>query len=363
MRTLWSTALLSSVVVATQLGCETTTSEGPSLSISTEMLEFGEVPLDSEETLQITLSNDGGVEFEILSASLIEGRTSIWSVNDQSGGVIAAGEAGVIDVNFKPLDQGPEEARVQIRTTLDNWSNLYVVLRGQGAASAADNDLDGYSPATGDCDDENSSVYPGADERCDGVDNDCDGEIPEDEVDEDYDGYRICADDCDDTDSRVYPGAPEICDTDYGAKEPKDSDCDGIIQDELDEDEDGYSICDDDCDDHDPGIWPYNTEICDFIDNDCSGEIDDIDADGDGYSPCQIGGDCDDSDPWAYPVIVDADADSGGDGTVDAPFSDFETALEALDADVAPGDVESDFCRTIVLFPGLYELEQIWSRD
>jgi beta propeller repeat protein len=36
-----------------------------------------------------------------------------------------------------------------------------------------DNDGDGYTENDGDCDDYNEAVYPGADEVCDGVDNDC----------------------------------------------------------------------------------------------------------------------------------------------------------------------------------------------
>ena len=42
--------------------------------------------------------------------------------------------------------------------------------------SAAPADLDGDgSPAGEDCDDERADVFPGAEELCDGVDNDCDG--------------------------------------------------------------------------------------------------------------------------------------------------------------------------------------------
>ncbi len=41
---------------------------------------------------------------------------------------------------------------------------------------ADDQDGDGYTPADGDCDDNDASVYPGAAEQCDGQDNDCDGD-------------------------------------------------------------------------------------------------------------------------------------------------------------------------------------------
>jgi len=97
----------------------------------------------------------------------------------------------------------------------------------------------------GDCDDTNDRVYPGAEEICDGLDNDCDGVVdPDDSVDAtawffdaDGDGHGVathsmmaCAGadstwvaidgDCDDTSSDIYPGAPEYCDA-------IDSDCDG----------------------------------------------------------------------------------------------------------------------------------------
>ena len=52
---------------------------------------------------------------------------------------------------------------------------------------------DGYSNNGNDCDD-NPDSYPGANERCDGRDNDCDGELDEDllelwYLDADGDGY------------------------------------------------------------------------------------------------------------------------------------------------------------------------------
>ena len=42
-----------------------------------------------------------------------------------------------------------------------------------------DSDQDGYTRET-DCDDGDSSIFPGAEELCDGVDNNCDGSVDED---------------------------------------------------------------------------------------------------------------------------------------------------------------------------------------
>ena len=94
-----------------------------------------------------------------------------------------------------------------------------------------DHDGDGYDSATcggDDCDDMDTNTYPGADEICDGKDNDCDGSIPGDELDTDEDGWMTCEGDCDDLDSQVNPDvaeglAAENCENGI------DDDCDGLI--------------------------------------------------------------------------------------------------------------------------------------
>ena len=45
--------------------------------------------------------------------------------------------------------------------------------------------------------------------------------------------------------------------------------------DEVDDDGDGVTECDDDCDDADPDNYPGNAELCDGLDNNCDGDADD----------------------------------------------------------------------------------------
>ncbi len=91
---------------------------------------------------------------------------------------------------------------------------------------------------SGDCDDTNASAYPGATEdssMCeDGIDQDCDGsdlacdddggdDDDDPTTDDDGDGYTENDGDCDDADATIYPGAEELCDG-------IDNDCDGISE-------------------------------------------------------------------------------------------------------------------------------------
>jgi hypothetical protein len=162
-----------------------------------------------------------------------------------------------------------------------------------------DADGDGYSPNAGDCNDSANKIYPGADEICDGLDNDCNAltaiDVGTECYDDDGDGY--CEDppcvntsqtlaDCDDANPEKYPN-PSAVEYPNGL----DDDCDGIIDEgtnSYDDDGDGYcesppcvnaSGTESDCDDGRYEVNPGEDELCgDGLDNNCNGLLNEEDA-------------------------------------------------------------------------------------
>ena len=277
-----------------------------------------------------------------------------------------------------------------------------------------------------DCDDGVATTFPGADEYCNGVDDNCDGAVDEASAldaatwyaDTDGDGYGSATStmgacvaptghvasgtDCDDGDSGVHPGATEICNA-------LDDDCDGDVDDDdtavsgqstwyADLDSDGfgdpsntldsceapssYGSDNQDCDDGAFAINPDADEACDGVDNDCDGDIDDDDADlvdpatwyldddGDGYGDASVpvlsciapsahvadSTDCDDGDFGVYPGAAETcdGADENCDGTVDEGVLGTGAACPAEDCTEILDDNPSALSGTYTLDLGSY---------
>ena len=202
-------------------------------------------------------------------------------------------------------------------------------------ASDFDADGDGHDSDAyggGDCNDENDEIHPAADEIWyDGVDSDCDGASDFDADGDGYDSASYDGDDCDDADADTYPDAPDT---------PHDGvihDCNHSSDDDMDGD--GFDSAEyggDDCDDANSAIHPEAMETWyDGVDDNCDGNDDDQDGDGFG-----VEADCDDLDDSAYPgapgwtddceeVVDDTGLDTGDTGA-DTGFGDTGTGGETL---------------------------------
>lgn len=124
----------------------------------------------------------------------------------------------------------------------------------------------GYVANFNDCDDTDPDVNPAASEVCNGIDDDCDGQVDEGGVcDPPRSWYR-------DADGDGYGNLNE---TTQAVQQPT-----------------GYVANDDDCDDRDSSVNPAATEVCNGIDDDCDGQIDEGDVCEDQSGQGQPGGLC-----------------------------------------------------------------------
>jgi hypothetical protein len=190
-----------------------------------------------------------------------------------------------------------------------------------------DADGDGYGAAC-DCNDFNPAVHPGPSETCNGIDDNCNGQIDEGLTqvfyrDADGDGYGdsnvtlvacvppagwvVRGGDCDDARALVHPGVPEVCNS-------LDDNCNGQVDEDglgVDTDGDGVHNA---CDNCRLVYNPTQTDTDrDHVGNVCDncpfvGNSDQADPDGDG-----LGSACDNCPLDWNPSQADLDGDGIGD--------------------------------------------------
>ena len=293
---------------------DTSDTQAPAGADATSPDDGGSAPVDSAEPDDPSDADDGPSDAD---AGPIDTATTDTANADTADGPDAPSDTAA-DTDSAEDDTGSDTGAADTGTI---------------APIAVDLDGDGWSAEDGDCNDYDSSVHPEREESCDGIDNDCDGDIDEDVIpvwylDSDGDGhgtedftyegcdpmegYVLLGDDCDDSSDMVYPSADEWCDE-------VDNNCDGVTDEDvtdtffLDEDgdgfgdagftieacavPDGYSENADDCNDLEEAIHPDAVEVCDGADNNCDGDTDEDGAEG------------------ATTYYLDADLDGFGDPT------------------------------------------------
>ncbi len=188
-----------------------------------------------------------------------------------------------------------------------------------------DDPPDNYSVLGDDCNDADKNIYPGAPERCNGKDDNCNGQIDENTMpetlyaDPDGDGYYApgttdttigClplpgyADepgDCAPNDPSRHPGATEVCNL-------LDDNCDGRVDEDV-RPRCGIGRCEREsptCDAADCVAGTPVNEICNGLDDDCNGVVDD-------GEPCSDGLQC-----LGLHCVAVTDQSAGGSGAQSA---------------------------------------------
>lgn len=237
--------------------------------------------------------------------------------------------------NYAGLENG--DGGIINAPRLIDWNNdghLDIINgRGDGHIELYLNDYDEDTyVGSDDCNNEDATINIAAEELCDSIDNDCDGETDEDNT---SDGTTYYAD----TDEDGFGDADVSIIT-----------CDATAP-------SGYATDNTDCDDNAAAANSDGTEVCDELDNNCNGDVDEStaidvntwyqDSDGDGFGNASVAAtscnaptdfiiadaanpDCDDTDASLTtdcPAVGDDDDDD--DGTADAAASSSGCALQS----------------------------------
>lgn len=312
--------------------------EQPRWDPVTSAINFGSVAVGETGAGVLEFQNTGGTTLTV-SLSLPDDGNGAFSLDSVSSFDVPSGSTVVADLSFSPLEPGEAAGVLHVSTNDESSSEVDVALQGSGFIP--DSDEDG-SPDDVDCRPDDPLSFPGANEVCDGFDNNCDGSLDE--------GVQLT----------LFRDAD---DDGYGDASDSQTAC------ALEE---GYVANADDCDDHNPAISPDGVEVCNGLDDDCNAEIDDSvseaplwyrDTDLDGYgvedatvSDCEqpegfasVAGDCNDGDAAYHPGAAEADCTDpndyncdGSTGFADADLDGTPACQDCNDqnAQMAPGKTE-----------------------
>ena len=190
----------------------------------------GGVPVTYAYGPGLLLPKQGGV-LRVLAGDEIIDEVSFGPGYDQ---VVPAGHS----LNLEPdgmTDEANDQPEFWCESSVPIGGTKPVVFGSPGEVGhTCDSDGDGFDEAMGDCDDFEPKVSPGAQEKCNGIDDDCDGEV----------------------DAPPFLDAPTW--GDLGVCQQGGPVCLGF---------DGWDL-------ELPDEWQENETLCDTLDNDCDGEVD-----------------------------------------------------------------------------------------
>jgi len=183
--------LLYSTIAILAVGLAGCGADDSVLHAEADPVDLGQAWADYLLEGAVAVTNVTGETVHVTGARVDEGGMDGFALRSGGANVPATldpGETFRQGVVFSSRDLGRFHGSITLLYTvgLGEEQARVIGLEATVADPGEDADHDGLSAAQGDCDDTDGSVYPGAQEVCDGVDRDCDGD-PDD-------GCRSCAD-------------------------------------------------------------------------------------------------------------------------------------------------------------------------